>query len=207
MHKQKISVEIVSIVAHVLFIILALGPLYATLIISLTPDSELLKAQVYPMFLELSNFYIAFIFIIRNVLNSFFYAIATTLVVAIISIPAAYVLARYRFKGKQTILFLILITQMMAGIVILPTLYSQFNRFGLVNRASTLIFVLSSVNLALSIWLLYGYFKTLPDAIEDAAQLDGVNYINLLVKVILPISGPGVAVSSIFVFVIHIIKL
>jgi ABC-type glycerol-3-phosphate transport system permease component len=199
--KRRFLPKPVIIILHIIFLIIALSPIYSTLIISLTPDSELLTPQIYPRFFDLSTYARGFNLIFKNVVNSFIYALISTSIVALVSIPASYVLAKYPFKFKQVVLFLILVTQMMAGIIILPTLYSSLNRFGLINRVGTLIFVLSSVNLALSVWLLYGYFKTIPTEIEDAARIDGVSYIPFLIKIIIPISGPGIAVSSIFVFV------
>ncbi len=199
--KQKITTRLVKIVIHILFLIVALLPIYATLIISLTPDGEVLSPQIFPRFLDLSTYTRGLNLILKNVIYSFFYAAVSTCFVAVVSIPAAYVLAKYKFKLKKIALFLILVTQMMAGIIILPSLYSTLNKMGLINKIGTLIFVLSSVNLALSVWLLYGFFKTLPPAIEDAATIDGASYLYFLLKIIIPISGPGIAVSSIFVFV------
>ena len=119
----------------------------------------------------------------------------------VISVPAAYVLARNKFRGKQTILFSLLFTQMIAGIVLLPSLYMIFQKISMSNSIFGVILVMSGVNLALVVWILFGYFRTLPVGIEEAARIDGCNYMRLLINIILPLSGPGIAVGAIFVFI------
>jgi ABC-type glycerol-3-phosphate transport system permease component len=98
-------------------------------------------------------------------------------------------------------LFSLLLTQMMAGIVILPSLYTMYSKLKLVDSPYGLVFVLMAANLALAVWVLYGFFQTLPKEIEEAALIDGCSYVGTLIRIIVPISGPGVAVGAIFVFI------
>ena len=200
-NNKSIAGKIVRIILCILFCMFAAIPIYEALIVSLTPYSHLLEAQLVPHYFELSNFTSAFGLIAGNVLNSFFYACCATVLTTLISIPAAYVLSRYRFKLRQGMLFILLLTQMMAGIVILPTLYRMFQSLGILNSRGALVLVLTGINLALVVTILHGYFSTLPAELEEAAALDGCSYIQLLVRVIFPISGPGIAVGAIFVFI------
>ena len=201
MNNKSIVGKIVRIILCIIFCLFAVIPIYEALIVSLTPYSNLLEAQLVPHYFELSNFVSAFKLIFGNVLNSFFYACCATVLTTLISVPAAYVLSRYRFKMRQAMLFILLMSQMMAGIVILPTLYRMFQSLGLLNSRFSLIIVLTGINLALVVTILHGYFSTLPVELEEAAALDGCSYIQLLVRVIFPISGPGIAVGAIFVFI------
>lgn len=185
----------------VIFCLFAVIPIYTALIVSFTPYSNMLEPQLFPKYFELSNFLDAFKLIISNVINSFFYALCATALTTAVSVPAAYALARYRFRGRRGILFALLLTQMMAGIVILPTLYKMFQAIGLLDTRIGMILVLTGVNLALVVTILHGYFSTLPVELEEAAALDGCNYIQLLLRIIMPISGPGIVVGAIFVFV------
>lgn len=200
---NKISrpVRILRAVLCVLFCTFALVPIYAAIIVSLTPYANMLEPQLIPHYFEISNFLLGADFILDNMLNSLIYATASTAVTIAMSIPAAYVLSRYNFKLRKTTTFLLLLTQMMAGIVVLPTLYKTLNGFGLLNNIPMLILVYSAFNLALVITILNGYFSSLPKGLDDAAAIDGCNYMQTLFKVIIPISGPGVAVAAIFVFV------
>ena len=199
--KQAIGSTVLGWSLRVVITLFALLPIYAAIIIALTPSSHIMNIQLFPRYFEISNFETGFINISNGIKNSFFYSGASTVLTLLISIPAAYVLARRDFRGKRIIMFSLLFTQMIAGIVLLPSLYSIFQQANAINSEFGVIIVLTGVNLALVVWILYGYFQTLPAAIEEAAMLDGCGYLRMLVQVILPISGPGIAVGAIFVFV------
>ena len=186
---------------RVLLTLFALLPIYAAFIIALTPSSHVMNLQLYPNFFEISNFKHGFTIISNGIKNSFFYSSVSTILTLFISIPASYVLARNNFPGKRVILFSLLFTQMIAGIVLLPSLYVIFHQMNISNSTFGVILVMTGVNLALVIWILYGYFQTLPAEIEEAAMMDGCNYVQILLKIILPLSGPGIAVGAIFVFI------
>lgn len=201
LNKQPVWVTVLRVVLCVIFCVFALLPIYAALIVALTPYSNMLEAQLFPHYFELQNFVDAFKSIGVNVLNSFFYATCATILTTAISVPAAYAIARYRFKLRRATLFVLLLTQMMAGIVVLPTLYKMFHTLGILNSRASLILVYSAFNLALVVTIHHGYFQTLPSELDEAASIDGCNYIQLLLRIIFPISGPGIAVGAIFVFI------
>lgn len=201
LQKSSIAGKAVRIILDILFCIVAFFPIYTAVIISLTPYSHMLQAQLYPHYFEISNYAAAFQVIGHNVMNSFFYAICATAITTVISVPAAYALARYQFKLRRGVLFGLLLTQMMSAIVILPTLYKMFNQLGLLNSPVSLILVYAAVNMALVVMIHYGYFSTLPAELDEAAALDGCNYAQTLVHVIFPLSGPGIAVGALFAFV------
>ena len=201
MHKESLLVKILRIVLAALFCIFALLPIYSALIVSLTPYAKVLEAQLVPHYFELRNYWDAIVLIWRKILNSFFYAGLATVCTTVISVPSAYAIARYRFKLRKTVKFVLLLSQMMAGIVILPTLYKMFHSLGMLNYVWSLVLVYTAVNLALVVTIHEGYFAALPKAVDEAAEIDGCNYIQTLTRVIFPISGPGIAVGAIFVFV------
>lgn len=201
MKKVSTPFKIYRFVICVVLCIFALLPVYAALIVALTPYSNMLEAQLYPKYFEIGNFLEGFVSISKNVLNSFIYAALATLLTTIIAVPSAYVLARYRFKGRKATSFVLMLTQMMAGIVVLPTLYKMLNALEMLNSRVVLIVVYSAFNLALVVTILQGYFATLPGSLDEAAAIDGCNYLQILLRIILPVSGPGIAVGAIFVFV------
>ena len=186
---------------RIVFCAFALLPIYSAVVVALTPYAKLLEPQLYPHYFELGNLAGGFVLIYRNILNSFLYAISATALTTLVSVPAAYAIARYRFRFKRVVLFGLLLTQMMAGIVILPSIYNMLNRLRLLNSPGSLIFIYTAVNLALVVWIHYGYFSTLPAELEEAAEIDGCTYVGTLCRVIFPLSGPGIAVGAIFVFV------
>lgn len=199
--KGTLPGRIVRTVLSVIFCLFAIIPIYMAVIIALTPYANMLEAQLWPHYHEFSNFLDAFGLIAHNIFNSFLYAAAATVLTTLISVPAAYALARYPFRGRTAVSFVLLLSQMIAGIVILPTLYQMFNELGLLDSSLTVVIVYTGVNLALVVTIHQGYFSTLPQSLEEAAALDGCNYAQLLTRIILPISGPGIAVGAIFVFV------
>lgn len=201
MHKESLLYKIVRILLSALFCIFALLPIYAALIVSLTPYANVLEAQLVPHYFELQNYVDAFSLIFRKIMNSFLYAASATILTTVVSVPAAYAIARYRFKLRRSVKFILLLTQMMAGIVILPTLYKMFHSLGMLNSVWSLILVYTAVNMALVVTIHEGYFAALPKAVDEAAEIDGCNYLQTLVRIIFPISGPGIAVGAIFVFV------
>ena len=201
MSKPSAAFKVIRGVLCAIFCVFALLPVYAALIVALTPYSNMLEPQLFPHYFAIGNFWEAFQSIGRNVLNSFLYAAFATIVTTVIAVPAAYCLARYRFAGRKAVSFALMLTQMMAGIVVLPTLYKMLNNLGLLNSRVVLVIVFAAFNLALVVTILQGYFATLPTGLDEAAAIDGCNYLDVLVRIILPVSGPGIAVGAIFVFV------
>lgn len=185
-------------VAIVLF---SVAPIYSSLLIALTPASHVMEAQLYPKYWAFSNFTKAFQLIRPSLINSFIYSILTVLFTLAIAIPPAYIIARYRFRFKTTLIFLILMTQMIAGIVLLPSLYQFFNKIHLVNTSFGLVLTLIGLNLALTIWLLLGFFTSLPREVEEAAIVEGAGFLTVLVRLVIPMASPGIAVGAIFTFI------
>ena len=201
MSKPSAAFKVIRGVLCAIFCVFALLPVYAALIVALTPYANMLEPQLFPHYFAIGNFWEAFLSIGRNVLNSFLYAAFATVLTTVIAVPAAYCLARYRFAGRKAVSFALMLTQMMAGIVVLPTLYKILNGLGLLNSRAVLVVVFAAFNLALVVTILQGYFATLPTGLDEAAAIDGCNYLDVLVRIILPVSGPGIAVGAIFVFV------
>lgn len=140
----------------------------------------------------------------RFFLNSTIVAVGATVLVLLCAIPAAYALGRLRFPGRTPILYLILATQMFSPIVLIIALFSQFTAYGLLEGAWCLLAMVvanAACRLAFSIWLLAGYFATVPHEIEEAALIDGCSRLQTLWRVLLPICKPGVVTTLIFAFI------
>lgn len=194
---------IIKWIIKIMIAIFCVLPIYMVIIIALTPYSNMLEAQLYPKYFEWKNFLLAFkvVGVGKSILNSFVYSISAVALTLIIAIPASFVLSRFRFRARKSILFGILLTQMTSGIVILPTLYINYVNYGLINNHIGIIIALSGFNIALSIWLLVGYFSTIPIELEEAAVIDGATRITVIRRIILPLGLPGIAVSAIFIFI------
>ena len=140
----------------------------------------------------------------RFFLNSIIIAVGATVLTLACAVPAAYALGRLRFGGRGPVLFVILTTQMFSPIVLIIALFSQFTAYGLLEGPRcyvALIVANAACSLAFSIWLLTGYFSTVPTEIEEAALIDGCTRLQTLSKVLLPICKPGVVTTIIFAFI------
>lgn len=140
----------------------------------------------------------------RNFLNSLIIACGATLLNLLCAIPAAYALARLAFPGKKAVLFVVLITQMFSPIVLIIALFSQFTNYGLLEGSRVylaLIIANAAASLAFGIWLLTGYFSTIPQEVEEAALIDGCSRFQTISRIIIPVSLPGVVTTVIFAFI------
>jgi len=140
----------------------------------------------------------------RFFLNSVIVAVGATALMLVCAVPAAYALGRLRFPGRRAVLFAILTTQMFSPIVLIIALFSQFTSYGLLEGARcyiALILTDAACRLAFSIWLLTGYFSTVPKEVEEAALIDGCTRMQTLTKVLLPICKPGLVTTIIFGFI------
>ena len=133
--------------------------------------------------------------------SSLIVAISATILVLIVSLPAAYFIARYRFKMRGPFLLLVLATQMFSPTALIIGIFREVDFFKLLDSYLALIILNAGFNLAFSIWLLTGFFSSIPVEIEEAALIDGCTRIQALRRVTLPIALPGLVTAVIFTFV------
>lgn len=133
--------------------------------------------------------------------SSIIVAGASTLIVIVIAIPAAYITARYRFRGRMAFLVLVLVTQMFAPTSLVVGLYREFFELSMVNTYGALILTNAAFNLAFAIWILNGFFSSIPNEVEEAARLDGCGRVTTLLRIMLPLTLPGIVTAVIFAFI------
>lgn len=134
--------------------------------------------------------------------NSFRIALSVTALSLFCSILGGYGLSRFRIRGKHAIIMGIFSTQMFPQVLLIIPIYLIIFRFMLLD--STLGVVLGQAVLVLpfSIWMLKGYFDSIPVDIENSAKIDGCNLFQRLVYVVLPVAAPGIMVAAFFSFVV-----
>ncbi|RKY01981.1 MAG: carbohydrate ABC transporter permease, partial [Spirochaetes bacterium] len=123
------------------------------------------------------------------------------LLTTILCVPAAYAVSRFRFKGQKTLLYMYLVVQMFSPIVVVIALFKMIARMHLLDTYVGLILVNSVFTLAFVTWMLSGYFKTIPVEIEEAALIDGCSRMQTIIKIMLPISAPGLVTTIIYSFI------
>jgi multiple sugar transport system permease protein len=133
--------------------------------------------------------------------TSLIISISATLLVLVVSIPAAYFISRYRFRFRGPFLMLVLATQMFSPTALIIGIFKEVDFFKLLDSYLALIILNAGFNLAFAIWLLAGFFSSIPVEIEEAAMIDGCTRVQALRKVTLPIALPGLVTAVIFTFV------
>ena len=134
-------------------------------------------------------------------LNSVLIAGGSTLIAMVCGIPAAYALARMKFKGQTAFLGFIIVSQMFAPVVLLIGIYKVMMSFGLTNNILGLVLINAAFNQAFTIWLLRGTFMSISAEMEQAATIDGCNRIQAMFKILLPVAAPGIVTTLIFIFI------
>ncbi|MCU0701796.1 MAG: sugar ABC transporter permease [Myxococcaceae bacterium] len=136
----------------------------------------------------------------RQLLASVVVSGSTTLVGLSLAVTAAYALSRFRFPGKDAGMQTLLITQMFPATLMLVPLFSLLQKLGLLDSWGGLILVYSTSSLPFCVWMLKGYFDTIPRELEEAAVMDGASPWQVFVKVVLPLARPALAVTALFSF-------
>lgn len=137
----------------------------------------------------------------KYMLNSICIAGGSTIIAMVCGIPAAYALARMKFKGQTAFLGFIIVSQMFAPVVLLIGIYKVMQTMGLTNSLWGLIFINAAFNQAFTIWLLRGTFMSISAEMEQAATIDGCNRVQAMIKVLLPVAAPGIVTTLIFIFI------
>ena len=138
----------------------------------------------------------------RYILISTFVSVGTVIVTLIFAIPAAYAVARLNFFGKNFLSTSILIIYMFPAIVLVIPLYTVFSQLGLRNNVGGLLIVYTATTLPVAIYMLQGYFKSIPKELEEAAIMDKLNWFGIIIKIILPLSIPAISSVALYVFMI-----
>jgi multiple sugar transport system permease protein len=134
--------------------------------------------------------------------NSFAVALGTALVTIVVAAPAAYSLTRFPFPGRAHIARGILVCYMLPSILLTVPLFVLFEQLGLLNTRVGLVFAHVSSVLPFVIWLLWGFFRTIPLEIEEAAKIDGAGRLRVLLTVFVPLALPGIVAGMTFAFIV-----
>lgn len=134
----------------------------------------------------------------RSLFNSTIVALATTGFCLLVGVPASYAFARLKFRGRGPLFLLIIFAQMLPSIALIIPLYILISRIGLPNTIAGLVIVYTTFTLPFVVWVMTGYFQTIPRELEEAAMIDGANPLVVVIQIVLPIALPGVVAATIF---------
>jgi multiple sugar transport system permease protein len=132
--------------------------------------------------------------------NSLIVASSATVLTLVIGSLAGYGFSRFQFAGKDAMLMVFLLSQMLPGASVIIPLFQLTTRVGLYDTHIGLILIHTALLLPFVIWLLYGFFTAIPREVEDAALIDGCSRLDALRRVILPLALPGIGATALFAF-------
>ncbi len=197
-----------KIIAIYLFLLLCcfitIYPISFIFTISLRPGNQLFSTslKLIPDNATLKNYVDAFVKypMAQWMFNSLFVSTVTALFAVIISVNAGYAFSRYRFWGRKFGMTLLLVTQMFPAPMLLLPVYLMLVKLKLTNNYLGLILWYVATAIPFNIWLMKGYFDTIPKSLEESAFIDGASVIRTYWSIILPLAKPAVALCALFAF-------
>ncbi|MBP1990630.1 carbohydrate ABC transporter permease [Paenibacillus eucommiae] len=132
--------------------------------------------------------------------NTTIVSLLTTVFSIVISALGGYSMSRFRYRGRMAIGYLILITQMLPGSLLIIPLYIIMKDYNLLNSHFGLVIAYSTIAIPFCTWMLKGYFDSISYSIDEAAMVDGASRWMTFVRILLPLTLPGLMVTSIFSF-------
>ena len=197
---KKSLIHLVLIIACVC----SLYPILRVVSVSLRPGDRLLSTslQIIPDDASLKSYQTVlfdrnfFLWLWNSVLITF----STAFIGLALASTSAYAFSRWRFRGRNMALVFLLATQMIPAAMMMIPLYILAARLGLINSLRGLILAYSVSSVPFSIWILKGYYDTVPLSLEEAAMIDGATRIYAFWRIILPMSTPALAITFLFNF-------
>lgn len=139
--------------------------------------------------------------LLSHMKSSLIIALGTTVLNALTTIPAAYAVSRLRFVGRGVLLYLFLIIQMFSPVIIIISLFKFIIKVQLYDTYLSLILTMTVFTLSFTIWMMNGYFASIPKSIEEAALIDGCSRLKTMTKIMIPIASPGLVTVMIYTFI------
>jgi len=205
-HRGKDGSRAGRLLTHLFLIlacIVAIYPILRVMSVSLRPGDRLLSTSlaIIPADATLGNYKEAFD---RGFLlwiwNSLVITLSTATIGVLLASASAYAFARWEFKGKNGGLVFLFATQMIPAAMLMIPLYIIAVRMGLIGTWKGLVIAYSVSSIPFSIWMLKGYYDTIPIELEEAALIDGTSRIGAFYRIILPLSTPSLAICFLFNF-------
>jgi multiple sugar transport system permease protein len=199
------------------FILFALFPFYFMVITSFKADGELYNLKANPFIIQLSPTppdYSGgptlkhYQLLLRDtpfltwLFNSVLVSVLATAISIVIAILAAYSLARLRFRGASSFGTAVFITYLVPTTLLFLPMAQVVNRLGLADSVWALIVTYPTFLVPFCTWLLLGYFRTIPQEIEECAMVDGCTRFQALIRIVLPVAVPGIVCAVLFAFTI-----
>jgi multiple sugar transport system permease protein len=184
----------------VLILAVMLFPLYWMFNVSLQPSGSAVGTPWIPLDLSFDGYATALREQGRNLGTSLIVAVGSVVLSLLIATPAAYALAQFKVRGAGVVLFGILISQMIPGIVVANALYRAYSDLGLLNSIPGLILADSTHGIPFAILIMRAYLLSIPTEVIEAARVDGAGQIRAFVSIVVPMSRNALVTAALFTF-------
>ncbi|AQZ63608.1 Maltose/maltodextrin ABC transporter, permease protein MalG [[Actinomadura] parvosata subsp. kistnae] len=182
-----------------------LAPIYWLVVTAFTPDERaftfppsLVPAEItFDHFTKLAENEQLFGYLVNSVVVS----VVTALLSVVVSAYMAYAFSKFRYRGRKSLMHLVLASQLFPQALLLVTLYAVFSATGLLGSYAALILSFTTFTLPLCVWMLKGIFDTVPSTLMEAAAIDGASRWRTLHRIALPLAAPGLVAAGLFAFV------
>jgi trehalose/maltose transport system permease protein len=186
-------------------IVYLLFPFYWAIRTSLSPDAEIYATpvQYFPANPTLQNYANVFTnsVFVQSLLNSAIVGVSVTVLSLVIGASAAYALARFKFRGRSFMLYLILSMSLFPTVAVLGALYQMVRTLHMYDTLYALIFTYLIFTLPFTVWVLTSFFQGMPRELEEAAYTDGANPFQTFYKIMLPLAAPGMVTTGLLALI------
>lgn len=197
--------QIISYMFLTLLTIVSIFPIFWIIITSLKSPGETSEnpLALIPKNLTFDNYMKVFseLGFGQNLFNSLVVSLSTTMIAIVISCMAAYAIVRFFPRGGKVISRILLSTYMFPPILLAVPFSVIFAQMGLINTWVGLIIAYLSFSIPFAVWMLVGFFKTVPLSIEESASVDGASIVRTFVQIVIPIVIPGIVATAIYTFI------
>jgi multiple sugar transport system permease protein len=132
--------------------------------------------------------------------NSLIVALAVVVLNLLVAVPAAYAMAKIRFRGRSASIYFMLTTRVIPDIALVVPFFLFIRKLGLLDNVLSLVITYLAITVPFSVFILLGYFESLPDELDKAARVDGCSRLQALVRVFLPLALPSLVAVMLFTF-------
>lgn len=201
--QRNVGGRVVIYTGALLASLFCLFPFYYAVLSSLRSGQELFTPVWYPTGWHWDNYVVALMDngIARSLLNSFLVAGITVALCLLVSITAAFALARVNFRGRRFLLFTILCVSMFPQVAVLTGMFELVRFLGLYDSLGALIVSYTTFSLPFTVWVLTTFIKTIPVELEEAAIVDGAKTGTIIRRVFAPVLAPALATTGLLAFI------
>ncbi len=179
-----------------------LFPLYWMLNVSLTKPQDLISStpSLFPADPTLDGYAQAISTQLPNLVTSLVISIGCVILTLLISLPAAYAMAKFRVRGTGAVMFVFLLAQMIPGIVLVTALFAIYDALGLLNTYPGLILADATASVPFAVIVLRAFMLGIPDELLEAARIDGASSWRAFVSIVVPLSRNAIVTAALFSF-------